>query len=88
MVFYKEMCLDYYLLFIIIINDTDLYVDCDFTNLFADNTSLICKGEILNEVRDFMIIVLSRITKGLTSNKLIINVSTLHNLNLAISNVN
>lgn len=62
------------LLFIIYINDINLFIDCDLINLFADDTLLVCKGQNLMNTMDNMNIVLSKVNHYLNINKLKLNI--------------
>lgn len=61
------------LLFIVYMNDISLYINCDFINLFAANTLLVCKGIIRSDTIDINLLI-SKLNPYLTSNKLKFNV--------------
>lgn len=63
------------LLFITYINDIDLYINCEFVNLFADDTLLMCSGQSLAECVNNMNKTLENVDKYLVANKLKINVA-------------
>lgn len=63
------------LLFIIYINDMYHHVDCEFINLFADDTLLACSDENLDVAVQKMNSVLSKVSNYLNINKLKLNVS-------------
>lgn len=63
------------LLFILYLNDIDMFVDCEFINLFADDTFLACSDSDLGRAIDKMNRVLAETDMYLQMNKLKLNVS-------------
>ena len=90
------------LLFILYLNDINILIDCEFINLFADDTLLACSDSNLELAVQKMNVMLSKVENYLNSNKLKLNVSktkamiittkfkfnniNLNNINLSIYN--
>lgn len=63
------------LLFIIYINDINLFVECEFINLFADDTLVTCSNENVTDAVNEMNNVLGKINLYFKSNKLKLNIT-------------
>lgn len=63
------------LLFILYLNDIEIFIECEFINLFADDTFLACSDTNLNRAVQKMNLVLDETSKYLSANKLKLNVS-------------
>lgn len=63
------------LLFLVYINDLYLHVNCDFINLFADDTLLMCCSSNLSDAINKMNVALGNVSQYLQINKLKLNVS-------------